>query len=447
MLSLEQTYAYTGLSELQTVANGRRLSVASDCSGKTETREFFKGRALEPEVTAKALRGVSEIVGSRFYVPPAMLARILREADPVATVSPGAVRFEGFSSCCSTYVRLDMLDEALEADVRQNGTTNVDFGAKLRAALAQVRGNSRLEIVIGPNAVEISHDQATVIERKVPLPLRWIKGFGDVQVHMAGMRPAFSMTRTAAQRFLRSLPRSASSHCHWISLSGPTVRTMARKTPGAVPLKGAQRLHILERLVAFATAMQVYVNDSFESTAWVLDFGSQRLSLVLNAAPWRGFSGDGGLLSLLAASNDEAVAAVRAQLNWQDRLDRPSITKATGLQPERIEAALARLASLGLLGFDLATGAYFHRVLPFTLDCVPSLNPRLVAARALVDDGAVELALDRDLARVASGDVVHEVRILADGMRCTCPWYAKYKGGRGPCKHALAVEILMDSQL
>ena len=40
--------------------------------------------------------------------------------------------------------------------------------------------------------------------------------------------------------------------------------------------------------------------------------------------------------------------------------------------------------------------------------------------------------------------VMHRVRLTADGARCTCPWFAKHQGTRGPCKHILAVQILCE---
>ncbi|MBT8415649.1 MAG: SWIM zinc finger family protein, partial [Boseongicola sp.] len=30
--------------------------------------------------------------------------------------------------------------------------------------------------------------------------------------------------------------------------------------------------------------------------------------------------------------------------------------------------------------------------------------------------------------------------------RCTCPWFAKNAGQRGPCKHVLAVEMDLDQR-
>jgi len=104
---------------------------------------FFEGKLLEPVITARCLRTVSDLVGTRFYIPPSMLARIIREADPVVTVSSDALRFEGFSSCCSAYVRHDLTADCYAAENIRVGTTNVDFGADMRAALAKV--NCRAE--------------------------------------------------------------------------------------------------------------------------------------------------------------------------------------------------------------------------------------------------------------------------------------------------------------
>jgi hypothetical protein len=113
-----------------------------------------------------------------------------------------------------------------------------------------------------------------------------------------------------------------------------------------------------------------------------------------------------------------------------------------------IAAALAILGTRGLVGFDQNASAYFHRELPFDLDRIEDLAPRLKSARALLDKG--EIRVDPDDARrvlVPSGGVVHRVEITdAGNMRCTCPWYAKYQGARGPCKHVLAAESFLEAR-
>ena len=54
------------------------------------------------------------------------------------------------------------------------GTTNVDFNATMRAALARIRDGDKVELSVGAKAVELCRDAETVVERKVPLPLRWL---------------------------------------------------------------------------------------------------------------------------------------------------------------------------------------------------------------------------------------------------------------------------------
>lgn len=441
MTGIEHVYQYAGRSSFYGQAHEHHLSLVCENISPTEPRQFLTAFAREPEITAKALRAVSEIVGSRFYVPPSMLARILREADPVATVSAGAVRFEGFSACCSAYIRLDMGDEALEVEHRRNGTTNVDFGAELRAALAQVKADSRVQITIGAESVGISHERASVVERKVPLPVRWLKGFGDVQAHLAGMEQAFSLSRVSAQRFLRTLPRSKSDHQIWVSLAGSAVRATSRPTPDSVLLRGGNRLRVFETLVGKAKALHVYRNPALDSSAWVLDFGSQRLVLVLNAEPWRGFSGDGGILSDIAVPEMD-IADLRAHLNWQDKLDLAALAQATNKSQDQLRRAISQLAASGLVGFDLAQDAWFHRVLPFDMTRVEALNPRLKAARKLVEADAVTLSDGK--VEVVSENVVHRVEFTDGDYSCTCPWYAKNKMKRGPCKHVLAAEIVVE---
>ncbi len=440
MVALDRTYAYAGPSSLSPRAGGQSLALVSERPPEEAVpARFLAARALAPMATARGLRAVSEIVGSRFYVPPAMLTRILREADPVATVSPGAVRFEGFSACCSAYARLDMGDGALEASERRNGTTNVDFGADLRGALAAVGRDTALDISIGPEEVGIARDGREIVEKKVPLPVRWIKGFAEVQVVMAGMAPAFALPRVAAQRFLRALPRSRADQLQRVSVAGGQARLAARESPGAVPLCGPHRLRVLEPLMALGDALEVHLNRETGASAWVVTLGAQRLTLVLNREPWRGFSGDGGLLSRLVARDGGAVAARRAQRAGQDRLGAGGGAAAPRLAAEAVDGALAHLAASGLVGFDLAGGGYFHRVLPFDMERIAALNPRLRAAEALVEAGAVTL-LGSD-AEVASEGAVHRVRAEGGEWRCTCPWYAQNGAGRGPCKHVLAVAM------
>ncbi len=140
-----------------------------------------------------------------------------------------------------------------------------------------------------------------------------------------------------------------------------------------------------------------------------------------------------------AAADAEWVAELLA---WEPRIDVTELSAQTGLPAGRVHAALTMLGTSGQIGYDLAEEAYFHRHLPYRAGAAETRNPRLRDARAQVADGAVRL--EGPLARVGKGDDVHMVRAddASGRLSCTCFWWAKYRGGRGPCKHVLAVGMV-----
>ncbi|MCL1838515.1 MAG: SWIM zinc finger domain-containing protein, partial [Propionibacteriaceae bacterium] len=91
---------------------------------------------------------------------------------------------------------------------------------------------------------------------------------------------------------------------------------------------------------------------------------------------------------------------------------------------------------------DLADQAYYHRELPYDPALLGRRNPRLDDARALAVSGAVSFT-DATHATVTSKPASYLVVLnenLAEAS-CTCPWYGRYRGTRGPCKHVLAAQL------
>ncbi|MFJ1702710.1 hypothetical protein [Kitasatospora sp. NPDC088346] len=136
---------------------------------------------------------------------------------------------------------------------------------------------------------------------------------------------------------------------------------------------------------------------------------------------------EGGVLTALAsvdAARDADLIAVllarEPRTAVADPADQP------GLTPDRVRAAPTVLGTAGQIGYDA--------------DRAEARNPRLRAARDLVAAGAVRPAADGTVTRVTVDDHVHRVRTAADGsLGRTSLWWAKYRGGRGPCSHAPAV--------
>ena len=135
----------------------------------TSEAHLFEGRFTRPALAADLLLSLAQVVGSRFYTPPAMVARLVRESDPVITCAREQMRWEGFSSCCSVYARVDMEQGALEGSLISCGTTNVDFGGEFRAALARARTLSHCGISVGRDYLQLSAKEQ-VTEKRVKLP-------------------------------------------------------------------------------------------------------------------------------------------------------------------------------------------------------------------------------------------------------------------------------------
>ncbi len=443
---VEHTYRYDFESRLET--DGCRPALRLAATSAERDPFFFRARSLAPETAARALSTLSRVVGSRFYVPPAMLAKILALADPVVTSGGGMLRFEGFSSCASAYARVDFDPDAFETEAASHGTTNVDFNAKMRATLASVRDRDGLELSVGRDQVAVTRGDETVVERKVALPVRWLKGFVEVQAYLSRMQSFAALPATDALRFLRALPKTASRQEQWLVRHGRGVRLAYTPAPGALRVGGVERLRVVEPLLPRCRELRIFADPDGQASAWQLELGGCRFTLAITADVWRGFSGEGqALASLRAARAHRALALeLRAQLNWQAAISTAELARRFDAPEAAISAALATLGSRGLVGFDQHLAAFFHRELPFDLALVEALSPRLRAARELLDAGQVRISPERDtLILVTSGDVVHRVDFASDlGAACTCPWFAKHRGARGPCKHVLAAEGFLE---
>ena len=431
MTAAAHVYRYAAASRRE----GATLALRASGAAEAAEAPFLTGRLLQPRATADWLLTVAAIVRQRFFTPPAMREKQILLADPVVTVGREHVRFEGFSSCCGVYARLDCDGDAIAAEQRSFGTTNVDFGEAMRTALTAVRDGEHVRLQVGSMGVELAHPGGSAVERRVDLPLRWLRGFAEVQAVMAGMERCAQINGREALTLLRALPRTRASG--WFVPNGRTLRLSPTASASGVRIGGAERLALLEPVLRHADTLLLFGQYEVKEAAFgvVLQRLGLELTVVLSAAPWRGFSGEGALLRDLARPvAEDVLARVRASLSWGDERD------ATGDDEEA--AALAQVALAGSAGFALTTGRYFRRELPLPRAPLAELQPRLVAANELVAADAVRWV--RDVAEVDSGEATYRVARDADGeWTCTCPWFAKQRGGQGPCKHALAAAMTL----
>ena len=161
MTAAEVTYAYRVPSRVRRISDRSELLLGTS-GGRTETGPaacpyLFQGFLTDPGPAALGMLACAAIAGARYYTPASVVAAI--RADPVVTSHGGRLRFESFSGCCGVHARLDLLPSALEGAPVAAGTTNVDFNAPIRAALAGVAAG-------GPLLLSVGADEVRVIDRR-----------------------------------------------------------------------------------------------------------------------------------------------------------------------------------------------------------------------------------------------------------------------------------------
>ena len=166
---------------------------------------------------------------------------------------------------------------------------------------------------------------------------------------------------------------------------------------------------------------------------WVAELPGARLLVTLSPHFSRGFSGEGGLLEDLA---DDALAIEAEFLDrslhgrWRfasddARRDRPRSAPGRGAR----SAGSARTAGSASIPSSRCGSGASCRSRRGALAGDP---PRLRDAKRLVDS----------IVWRAPGEAeVRNYAVRLDPPRCTCPWWSRHPGDRGPCKHLLAAQI------
>jgi hypothetical protein len=412
--------------------------------GLTEHPGFFRGFATHPLVLSRGLLTLAEITRTRYFKPVPKDQR-----DPVLTASGDRLRAECFSACNGVYARLDLLASGFEGGEIGHGTTNVDVGPATVTALARIPRSGLLHLDVGHEAMTVSTPDRSETEQKVRMPERWVRALGNTASLMRTAEYQFTVGAAAARKALAQVPPPSSERMNpvWWRTTRGEIRTASHSSPGAVPIAGLNRLAAVKKLALHLESMSVYAGPSVT----VIEFGlpDARLTLALTEEIYRGFSGEGSLLKALASPTvEEDADLVAAMLAFEPVIDVARLAGDTGLPGERVLDALAYLSAGGRVGWDNhehdRAGAFFHRELPLDPEQVTKDNPRLVAARRLLECGGIEPVPDAPGTYTVSASGGGYYR--ASREQCSCRWYLRYRGLRGPCKHILAVQLTEESE-
>lgn len=439
------TYQYSQPSSLKksTLSDELFLAKYSEVQ-KNNSPCFFWGSLTDPYTVARCLLTLSNVVKSSFSLSPFELAML---KDPIVTAGNEKIRFEGFSHCAGVYARVDVLGDGHDGEFLENGTTNVDFNQPMLAALSNIRRSEKVLLSIGQKEVALHREGEKVVERKVPLPTKWIKGLTSVQIFLAESEKVHSFNRLQALQLFKSIPPGKPKTDYYLITRGGKPMFSPVKAGDAITVGGIHRLKLIEPLLAIADELRVFPHATMQSTTWQIYIGAVRFSLSISRDAWRGFSGEGAALESLIEDVPDNWVQSLDNYSYANQAFNPTLLAVNeGLDLQKVDNITGRLSAIGLLGYDLDENNFFYRRLPFKLSRIMSLNPRLKDAEKLLQEGKVQIISRQDNkveARVEGSGVHHMVMLNGDKEQCTCTWFSKNQGERGICKHILAVKKLL----
>lgn len=402
---------------------------------------FFWGSLTDPFVTAKCWSTIAKVVRSSFGpIPPSL-------RDPIITAGTERMRFEGFSSCNGVYVRLDMKPESIDGEFMASGTTNVDFNDPMLNALNAIQKNEKVTLAVGQNDMQVITTKAKVVEKKVTLPPRWIKGLTSVQLYLADMEMKFELNKLQTIQLFQNLPKGNVKGEFFITKRAGKFMFSTLATSDSVRIGGIHRLRLLEGILSLVEKMHVYESSDKETCAVVCEFGKMQLLMAFSPDAYRGFSGEGKALENMTANLPmEYVYGLNSLLKANESFDPTMLSIENDIDFGTMDQLTSSLSSMGLLGFDLENRSHFYRRLPFKTERILSLNPRLKNANKLINNDDIAVVTKRENyveAQVKGTGVTHRVVIDGDKSHCTCNWFTNYQGKRGICKHVLGVKMLV----
>ncbi|MEM6379965.1 MAG: SWIM zinc finger family protein, partial [Bacteroidota bacterium] len=291
------SYQYNSPSILET-KGGKEQLVLSKFSEvqKDNTPCFFWGKLKNPYELSRCLITLSNTVQSSFNLSPFQLALL---KDPIVTAGNNLIRFEGFSHCAGVYARIDVLEDGQDGEFLASGTTNVDFNTPLISELGKIQKQDDLVLSVGPKEVGFHKEGQSFIERKVPLPTKWIKGLTTVQHYFSASDHVLTLNRVQAIQLFKSIPTGKIKTDYFLIKRGNRYLFSPLKSANAICIGGLHRLKLLQPLLPLIKELKVYPHEDMQSVTFILGFDELNFIFSVSRDFWRGFSGEGAALEAL----------------------------------------------------------------------------------------------------------------------------------------------------
>lgn len=415
--------------------------------------------------------------------------------DPVVTVHPDGVMLEVFSKDEGCYAVLHFDNSFFaETAARQCGTTNIDFSQQLAQGIEQIRSFRPTTLCIGQEAVTLHTATAEVlpdsevIEKRISVPLTWIRGF--LQVQSAAQLPAevFHLKPIDLYNALRHLRLHADVKNR---RRGLRIELLPRQAPRLVlepfntviagsaavyggrqahviRLWGRRRLHLLKRFLPYADTIEVRLLGNGMPSFWLLRGQGMTLTFALtglSASNWAQSLNFDLLLPRQAGGTDPAsvtpLKQVLAVLQERHQATLETLSGAIGRTPADCRALLQQACQQGLVMYDPAHAVYRYRPLTEQPLDLAQFQFRHMAEKLAYDllarPDAIG-ALQLNVIPQEGVEVAAEIRVAEDQREyltrfklneegqigkaaCSCHQIMQHGLTQGPCCHLIALRL------
>ncbi len=408
--------------------------------------------------------------------------RALMPLDPIITVAPDVVFFEGFAADESSYAALTIDREGFEGerDVAL-GTTNVDYSRALADQFQLLRSYRSTRFAIDPAGFEVATEGqgGGYREERVTLPPGWLRGFLRLQSAMSLPARRVALSREGLYNVLAFLDRHRAARTPRairfelepgrpvaLVLEPWEERIVLHDRPydgpraESIRVWGRDRLRPLARLLPLMDGAEVHLLGTGLPSFWSVRLGEIRFLLGLSGWTANNWTGGSALerLGPPVEAGRYLLNRVAAGFRESPAQTASGLASKLGATPAEVVACLNQLAGLGQVIHDLPAGLYRWRaVMPVTIgaELLGPEDPETVAAREIAPTPAVRVARDEvrpDGLRKVEGEVLERPASLvldADGRmirgRCTCSHHFKSGLRAGPCRHLQALRAAADA--
>jgi len=403
------------------------------------------------------------------------LWRHLVPCDPVVSVAPDVVLFEGFSKDESSYGCVSLDREAIVGGHEASlGTTNVDYSMALYEHFQALRTYRTTRLMVDPQGFEVKVEgHADYREEKIELPPSWLRGFGQISAAtglpakrvVLPVETVYSLLAFLRRKREKHGPRSVRFELTPGNPPTLVVEPWEQVIEGTGPawegaeetvrIWGRRRLMVLSRVLPFVEKVEVHLLGTGMPSIWVAYLGPMRFVLGLSGWTANDWS-SGAQLDLLADAfePDEQTMESLAQHLYDERsATKAELVRVAGAPEKRVMGSLHRLAKRGQCIYDYAAGVYRYRqILPEAIG-EAQLGPEpeeVTPGRRLFVTKNVVVKSDAHAGdkRVVSARVQGtecEALFDRDGRfvraRCPCVHHRKMGLKGGPCRHLLALRL------